>query len=272
MFCSGYYLLAPQLRHSLTISTQLRHEGDPLCDAVVRFFNLKTGQDALKALETYIATTPREDWNTDVASFWDSIACDPPGEVCALARPGQSYSFDDNVSIGKGKEKAVEQDAPNDEFEYTPDKAMRRLNRKPAPVLSEGQAVFWRYSSGMLTTLLHFSLAGGKFGRFLEGVLQALIIYIFVCAGFASARIMSVLYETGYLTSPSRDATYRRLMETTQALIDFMGDMKPITGKGWKSAVRVRMLHSQVRLKILDGRSRLNTYSVEKDGIPINQE
>lgn len=83
---------------------------------------------------------------------------------------------------------------------------------------------------------------------------------------------MSVLYETGYLTSPSRDATYRRLMETTQALVDFMGDMTPITGKGWKSAVRVRMLHAQVRLKILDGKSRLNTYSVEKDGIPINQE
>lgn len=90
--------------------------------------------------------------------------------------------------------------------------------------------------------------------------------------GFASARIMSVLYETGYLTSPSRDATYRRLMETTQALVDFMGDMTPITGKGWKSAVRVRMLHAQVRLRILDGKSRLKTYSVEKDGIPINQE
>lgn len=83
---------------------------------------------------------------------------------------------------------------------------------------------------------------------------------------------MAVLHETGYLTSPSRDATYRRLMETTQALIDFMGDMTPITGKGWKSAVRVRMLHAQVRLRILDGKSRLKTYSVEKDGIPINQE
>lgn len=83
---------------------------------------------------------------------------------------------------------------------------------------------------------------------------------------------MAVLHETGYLTSPSRDATFRRLIETTQALIDFMGDMTPITGKGWKSAVRVRMLHSQVRLRILDGKSRLKTYSVERDGIPINQE
>jgi hypothetical protein len=91
-------------------------------------------------------------------------------------------------------------------------------------------------------------------------------------AGFASARIMSVLHETGYLTSPSRDATYRRLMETTQALVDFMADMTPITGKGWKSAVRVRMLHSQVRLRILGGKSKLRTYSVETDGIPINQE
>lgn len=91
-------------------------------------------------------------------------------------------------------------------------------------------------------------------------------------AGFASARIMSVLRETGYLTSPSRDATYRRLMETTQALVDFMGDMTPVTGRGWKSAVRVRLLHSQVRVRILDGKSRLKQYDVEKDGIPVNQE
>lgn len=83
---------------------------------------------------------------------------------------------------------------------------------------------------------------------------------------------MSVLYETGYLTSPSRDATYRRLMETTQALIDFMGDVTPVTGKGWKSAVRVRMLHAQVRNRIMEGKTRLKTYSVENDGIPINQE
>lgn len=46
--------------------------------------------------------------------------------------------------------------------DYTPDEAMFNRNRKPNAVLSEGQAVFWRYSSGMLTTLLHFSLAGGE--------------------------------------------------------------------------------------------------------------
>lgn len=91
-------------------------------------------------------------------------------------------------------------------------------------------------------------------------------------SGFASARIMSVLHETGYLTSSSRDATYRRLMETTQAIVDFMGDMTPVTGRGWKSAIRVRMLHSQVRIRILARQSKLKTYDVEKDGIPINQE
>lgn len=48
------------------------------------------------------------------------------------------------------------------EYEFTPEEAMHRRDRKPQAVLSEGQAVFWRYSSGMLTTLLHFSLAGGK--------------------------------------------------------------------------------------------------------------
>ena len=127
---------------------------------------------------------------------------------------------------------------------------MLRRDRQPPSVLSEGQAVFWRYSVDMFTSLLHFSLAGG----------------------FASARIMSVLHETGYLTSSSRDATYRRLMETTLALIDFMGDMTPLTGAGWRSAVRVRLLHAQVRVRILGGKARLNTYDFEKDGVPINQE
>lgn len=141
---------------------QLRHEGDPLCDAVVRFFKLKTGQDALKALETYIATTPREDWDTNVAAFWESIACDPPGEVNATGLSARKYELNGETVIDKGKGKAVEQPEDGAEADYTPDAAMRRLDRKPAPILSEGQAVFWRYSSGMLTTLLHFSLAGGE--------------------------------------------------------------------------------------------------------------
>lgn len=128
----------------------------------MHFFKLKTGQDALKALETYIATTPREDWDTNVAAFWESIACDPPGEVNATGRPARMFDLNGKADTGKGKGKAVEEPEDGEEADYTPDAAMRRLDRKPVPILSEGQAVFWRYSSGMLTTLLHFSLAGGE--------------------------------------------------------------------------------------------------------------
>lgn len=49
-------------------------------------------------------------------------------------------------------------------------------------------------------------------------------------------------------------------------------DMTPVTGIGWKAAVRVRMLHSTVRMRLLQGKGIKMTYSVESDGIPINQE
>lgn len=83
---------------------------------------------------------------------------------------------------------------------------------------------------------------------------------------------MPVLHETGYLTSSSKDAVYRRLNETGQALVDFMSDMTPVTGHGWRSAVRVRLLHSQVRVRILANKTKLRKYDESKDGIPINQE
>lgn len=251
---------------------------------MVRFFNLKAGEDGLKRLQTYLADTPEDAWDPNVRAFWTDVARDPPEEVTALA-PSHEHlrrlqtmreekeaeihghsshygDFERGSSVPRDSKKTSKRrhsdlhenlDGSNSlpaDPEYTPERAIQEQNRACLPVLSEGQAVFWRYSGDMFTTLLHFSLAGG----------------------FASARIMSVLYETGYLTSKSRDATYRRLMETTQALVDFMGDMRPVTGKGWQSAVRVRLLHSQVRLRILDGRSKLKQYSVERDGIPVNQE
>lgn len=76
--------------------------------------------------------------------------------------------------------------------------------------------------------------------------------------------------STGYLTSSSRDATYRRLVETTLFVLDAMSDMRVGEGKGWKSAVRVRLLHAMVRRKIKQGKGRIE-YSYEEAGVPINQ-
>lgn len=77
--------------------------------------------------------------------------------------------------------------------------------------------------------------------------------------------------ETNYLTSDAREATYKRLLETTLFVLDAMSDMKPVVGRGWRSAFRVRLLHAQVRRRIAKGKGRYNTYDEEADGVPINQ-
>jgi ER-bound oxygenase mpaB/B'/Rubber oxygenase, catalytic domain len=51
-------------------------------------------------------------------------------------------------------------------------------------------------------------------------------------------------------------------------VLDAMKDMTPRTGIGFRSVIRVRMLHSQVRLRIL----RSGKFDVQEYGVPINQE
>lgn len=48
--------------------------------------------------------------------------------------------------------------------------------------------------------------------------------------------------------------------------------MTPITGAGWQNAIRVRMLHSAVRVRLADKRGVRNVYDAAVDGVPINQE
>jgi hypothetical protein len=96
--------------------------------------------------------------------------------------------------------------------------------------------------------------------------------------------VVNVLRETNYLTGEVKDNTYKRLLETTQAIMDYMvsssvksladvqNDLTPITGQGWKSAVRVRLLHSTVRVRISAKMGTKKVYDEAVDGIPINQE
>jgi hypothetical protein len=122
--------------------------------------------------------------------------------------------------------------------------------------LARGQEVFWKYISPILTSLLHFSLVGMSSSNSL------------MTGGFSAPKIIEVLLHTSYLTSPSSAITNRRLFETTQMVLDAMNDMTPSTGIGFRSVIRVRMLHSQVRLRLL----RSPKYDTEGYGIPINQE
>lgn len=107
--------------------------------------------------------------------------------------------------------------------------------------------------------------------------------------GFSSPNLSAVMNETGYLTSAYTDATYKRLLETTLFVLDVrdhmlppalrahpcvaqaMRDMRPGEGRGWRSCVRVRLLHAQVRRRIRLKQGKLKTYDVGVSGIPINQ-
>ena len=80
------------------------------------------------------------------------------------------------------------------------------------------------------------------------------------------------MQETNYLTSDSLNATYYRLLETSLFVGDAMRDMRVGAGKGWRSAIRVRLLHAQVRMRIKSKRGKFNVYDEKVSGIPINQE
>ncbi|EIN08296.1 hypothetical protein PUNSTDRAFT_87654 [Punctularia strigosozonata HHB-11173 SS5] len=132
--------------------------------------------------------------------------------------------------------------------------------------------------------LLHYSLAGG----------------------FSSPRITRVLELTSYLiprmsestgcplssSAESRErsdkATYERLLETAQWVLDCMDGLEAILpptgpgdpgGRGWEATVQVRLLHAQMRAQVL-GRAKVyatkgdndTAYSVTVDGVPLNQE
>jgi len=91
--------------------------------------------------------------------------------------------------------------------------------------------------------------------------------------GFAAPKVTKVLNCTGYLKSET--LTLKRLFETTQMVVDCMTEdgLRPFVGLGWQSTLRVRFLHSQVRMRI----SRLakkcpHFYPSEQMGLPINQE
>lgn len=236
-----------------------RSVGDPLSDAVVRCLRIGPGKDGLQVLLDYLAATPSDRRDPAIAEFWAQVSGLPPDDISAAA-----FGSD-------GKP------------ELTPRRALGRMTRSPDRTVAGGQAVFWRYAGEIFTTLMHYSLAGGT------SVLLTSTRSTEVRAGFSAPRVMSVLRETNYLSGDNRQVTYRRLLETTQFILDAMvgrlrlffrleltsvrqNDLTPITGLGWKSAIRVRFLHSHIRLRILDSKGIRNVYSIEADGIPINQE
>ncbi|THH20319.1 hypothetical protein EW146_g1009 [Bondarzewia mesenterica] len=131
-------------------------------------------------------------------------------------------------------------------------------------------------------------------------IVQALLYYS-LAGGFASPRIVRTLHAVSYLvphdqhkvsgsgtnsnaslglpSSRPDDMVFSRLMETFQFVLDVMGCTlsresltKNVThilpgGEGWKSSIRVRMLHGVARRRAL---ARMGQQYL--DFVPINQE
>ncbi|KAG8893833.1 hypothetical protein FRC01_013326, partial [Tulasnella sp. 417] len=145
------------------------------------------------------------------------------------------------------------------------------------------------------------------------------LLYFSLGGGFASSRISRILRSTSYIipsngaaeftTDAGKERTVMRLLETLQFVIDIMGgslppaltdpnvadkteiDMSkwrgttcllPGTGEGWKSALRVRLLHAVARRRVqqqaqnssdTEGNPHLSLRYVQSiDGVPLNQE
>lgn len=114
--------------------------------------------------------------------------------------------------------------------------------------IARGQDVFYSYIGAAFTGLLNDSLLGG----------------------FGARRISEVLVRTG---SFGVESARRRLLQTTQWILDVMNspDAIKVGASGWKSTVRVRLLHSHVRSRILSVCEKdPSYYDIEENGIPIN--
>jgi hypothetical protein len=114
--------------------------------------------------------------------------------------------------------------------------------------IGRGQDMFYRYGGANLTGLAFQSLLGGM----------------------GAARVVETLSRTGaFSTKTAR----RRLYETTQHILqvtDCIESVKP-GGRGWESSIRVRLLHSAIRLRILKlEKETPGYYNVEAYGIPVN--
>jgi hypothetical protein len=115
--------------------------------------------------------------------------------------------------------------------------------------LARGQKVFYRYG---LANIVGFALQG------------------FVCENSASTGVVEILVRTGGF---STRVLWGRLLETFQWLLQVTKSLDEVQpgGEGFRSTVRVRLLHSSVRRRILQLVDRRpEYYDVNKFGIPVN--
>ncbi|KAL4923428.1 oxygenase MpaB family protein [Aspergillus undulatus] len=114
--------------------------------------------------------------------------------------------------------------------------------------IKRGQEVFYRYGMAILNVLSFQSLLGGM----------------------GANRVVETLARTGGF---SAEVVRRRLLETLQHILQVTFSLNSIKpgGAGHKSSVRVRLLHSSVRSRILElVKEKPEYYDIEVFGIPIS--
>lgn len=104
----------------------LRHRGDPLADALVDFLDLQPGKDSFAALEAELAKG--EAAHASARAFWADVNREPPAAVTGLPSHDARTARDFTPPLDGG-------------------------NRFAPPSLSQGQAVFWRYSGPIFESL-----------------------------------------------------------------------------------------------------------------------
>ncbi|OCH86022.1 hypothetical protein OBBRIDRAFT_762060 [Obba rivulosa] len=230
-----------------------RSQGDPLCDAALAEIfpssSSSVGKDLLQALETYVAEHPEAG---SARAFLDEVSRVPPPDI--EVRP-------EDVELAR---------------ELFLDNAVQ-----------------------IMQALLHYSLAGGFASPRIVRTLEA-VSYL-VPRGARSAE------SSAHITNASTERTFSRLLETLQFVLDVLdctasplaagmpGDTAqkaPVGhntggaaafpedhtayllpgGEGWRSAVRVRMLHGVARRRVRERWKREGREDEEQEGVPISQE
>lgn len=86
--------------------------------------------------------------------------------------------------------------------------------------------------------------------------------------GYSSEKVVKVLTTTGYLSSDIKQGTAKRILETTQFVLNVMRkDTFTRDSSGIKHILKVRFLHAMIRYHLLK-----HHWDTSKFGIPINQE
>ena len=136
-------------------------------------------------------------------------------------------------------------------------------------VLERGQRVFACHAAGAGVALLHLSLAGGFSAPLINHVLRS-TRYLNAGEAGARARVCNPAAERA-ARRRARVKVNRRLSETLQMIVDCMhggGAVYPPAGKGFESALRVRLLHARVRRRL----RAMARWDEARWGCPINQE